>query len=96
LGPTAEEILTCQIDAWKETANEFEFNTPSTDRIQLVSDTSPRDAVAHLLPMDHGVDDDVLEEVTQFYMKALQKSSEKYLDRISQPKVVSSNENIPS
>jgi hypothetical protein len=44
LGPTAEEILTCQIDAWKETANEFGFNTPSTDRIQLVSNASPRDA----------------------------------------------------
>ncbi|KAG7363906.1 hypothetical protein IV203_037108 [Nitzschia inconspicua] len=78
IGPTDEEILTGQLEAWKATAVEFDFKVPSTDRIQMVMNASPRDAVAQLLLMDYDVDDDVLAEITEFYTEALGNALKKY------------------
>ncbi|KAG7340036.1 hypothetical protein IV203_006440 [Nitzschia inconspicua] len=77
-GPSDEEVLTGQLEAWKATALEFDFKVPSTDRIQMVMNASPRDAVAQLLLMDYDVDDDVLAEITEFYTEALGNALKRY------------------
>jgi beta-phosphoglucomutase-like phosphatase (HAD superfamily) len=80
-GPTQEEILSSQVEAWKETAKIQGFDTPTIDRIQMVTNLSPQEAVPQLLLMDYDVDDLTLQEITQTYTEALKKSSHKYLQQ---------------
>jgi beta-phosphoglucomutase-like phosphatase (HAD superfamily) len=80
-GPTDEEILSSQIEAWKETAVVFDFEAPSPDRIQLMMNMGPQDSVRQLLLMEYDVEEPILEEITECYSEALKKSSEKYLQR---------------
>jgi beta-phosphoglucomutase-like phosphatase (HAD superfamily) len=79
--PSDEEIISSQIEAWKKTAEAFEFSVPSIDRIQLVMNANPNDAVSQLLLMDYDVDADVLDEITEFYTEVLQKASMKFMER---------------
>jgi len=89
--PTDEEILSSQIDAWKATAREHDFDAPPLEQIQLMSNMYPKDAVRQLILMDYDIDeldpDDAvefeltLEEICDTYTSALERSSQKYLQK---------------
>jgi beta-phosphoglucomutase-like phosphatase (HAD superfamily) len=78
-GPTDEEILSSQIEAWQETARIHNFKTPEPGRIQLVMNMNPSDAVLQLLSMDLNVDESTLRTITETYTEGLKKSLKKYL-----------------
>jgi beta-phosphoglucomutase-like phosphatase (HAD superfamily) len=80
-GPTDSEILSSQIDAWKEASRVHNFEAPPSDRIELVMKMNSIDAVRQLLRMDYDIDDLTLQEVTETYTEALKKSSQVYLQR---------------
>ncbi|KAL3913158.1 MAG: hypothetical protein SGILL_006601, partial [Bacillariaceae sp.] len=95
-GPTQEEILSSQVEAWQETSKAHDFDMPTMDRIQMVMNMSPTDAVPQLLLMDYDVDPLTLQEITETYAKAIQKSSQKYMSQygISSPNYNNGNTKV--
>lgn len=89
--PTDEEILSSQLEAWKETAREHDFDVPPLDQIQSMSKLYPKDAVRQLILLDFDINDLdpedavefelTLQEIIETYTLALEKSSKKYLSK---------------
>jgi beta-phosphoglucomutase-like phosphatase (HAD superfamily) len=89
--PTEDEILSSQIEAWAETAREHDFDAPTSEQIQLMMNINPQDAVRQLIIIDFDIDELTFEEATEFeltmeeitetYISALERSSKKYLKK---------------
>ena len=90
-GPTDDEILSSQLEAWKETAREHDFVVPPFEQIQFMSKLKPDDAVRQMILLDVDIDqldpEDMVEfeltlkEIIDTYTTALRKSSQKYLSK---------------
>lgn len=100
--PTEEEILSSQVEAWKETAAEFYFDNPSIEQIRSVADLSPEEAVSELLYLNYDIANCDTDEVEEFesalpemietYTTALGKFAQIYMkkyERSTQPKPTS-------
>mmetsp|Transcript_14684 Transcript_14684/g.16516 ORF Transcript_14684/g.16516 Transcript_14684/m.16516 type:complete len:1641 (+) Transcript_14684:420-5342(+) len=89
--PSKDDIFFSQLEAWKEAAREHDFDVPSSDQIQLVMNMNPQDSVRQLILMDFDIDtlspDEAtefvltLEEITETYISALERSSKRYLKK---------------
>eukprot|EP00531_Pseudo-nitzschia_arenysensis_P008949 CAMPEP_0116145906 /NCGR_PEP_ID=MMETSP0329-20121206/16874_1 /TAXON_ID=697910 /ORGANISM="Pseudo-nitzschia arenysensis, Strain B593" /LENGTH=1862 /DNA_ID=CAMNT_0003641605 /DNA_START=257 /DNA_END=5843 /DNA_ORIENTATION=+ len=89
MGPTDEEILSSQFEAWKQTAREHDFDVPPLEQIQFMSKLKPQDAVRQMILLDFDINDLdpeeavefelTLQEIIETYTSALEKSSQKYL-----------------
>jgi beta-phosphoglucomutase-like phosphatase (HAD superfamily) len=87
--PTDEEILSSQLEAWKETARAHDFDAPPLEQIQPMSKLKPKDAVRQLILLDYDINDLdpeekvefelTLKEIIETYTSALEKSSKTYL-----------------
>lgn len=87
--PTDEEILSSQLEAWKETARVHDFDVPPLEQIQPMSKLKPKDAVRQLILLDYDINnldpeekvefELTLEEIIETYTSALEKSSKTYL-----------------
>jgi len=87
--PTDEEILSSQLEAWKETARAHDFDVPPVEQIQFMIKLKPKDAVRQLILSDFDLNDLdpdetvefelTLEEIIETYTSALETSSKKYL-----------------
>lgn len=80
VGPTDEEILETQIQAWSETAEKHHFAAPKADQIQLTMNLSASDAVRRLLGWTYNFNEGQIDEITQTYSEAYKKASEKYVE----------------
>jgi beta-phosphoglucomutase-like phosphatase (HAD superfamily) len=103
VGPTAEEILETQIQAWSETSDRHCFTTPAPDQIQLTMNSSPSDSVRRLLGWTYNFNEEQISEISETYSEFLKKSSEKYVKAynlevptVSTPKVEKIQEKVPS
>ena len=89
IGPTDEEILSSQVEAWKKTAREHDFVVPPLEQIQFMSKLKPQDAVRQMIMLDFDIneldEEEALEfeltlkEIIETYTSALGKSSQRYL-----------------
>lgn len=82
LGPTDEEMLLMQINAWSETAAKHGFTAPKPDQIQLALNLSASDAVRRLLGWTYNFNETQIGVITQTYAEALKKVSEKHLKQV--------------
>jgi len=93
LFPTDEEILTSQLEAWKETAKAHDFDVPLIEQVQSMAKLYPKDAVRQLILIDIDINELdpeelvefelTLEEIIETYTLALEKSSKRYLAKYS-------------
>ncbi|CAJ1969446.1 unnamed protein product [Cylindrotheca closterium] len=79
-GPSAEEILQSQIEAWNEVSREHGLLAPAHSQIELTMNMSAGDSVRRLLGWTHNFNNDQISAITASYEKALQKSSSKILE----------------
>ena len=84
-GPTEEEVLSMQIEAWKTTASTHSFKPPASDEIELTINLSAADAVRRLLGWKYNFNGEQITEITSTYEQALKESSKKYLDLYNIP-----------
>jgi beta-phosphoglucomutase-like phosphatase (HAD superfamily) len=78
-GPSEEEILKMQIEAWEKAAKAHQFSPPSPDQIQLTINLSATDSVSRLLGWTYNFNGDQIKEISLTYGSALKEASEKYL-----------------
>lgn len=78
-GPTDEEILEMQLQAWGVVATEYAFIPPKSEQVQLTMNMSAGDAVRRLLGWTYNFNEDQIDEISATYSQALREASEKYL-----------------
>ncbi|KAL3944608.1 MAG: hypothetical protein SGBAC_001320 [Bacillariaceae sp.] len=78
-GPSTEEILQSQIEAWNEVAQEHGLLAPAHSQIELTMNLSPADSVRRLLGWTHNFNNDQINVISASYENALKKSSSKVL-----------------
>jgi beta-phosphoglucomutase-like phosphatase (HAD superfamily) len=78
-GPTPEEILKTQIEAWKETAAAHNFQPPSSDQTQLTMNMNANEAVRRLLAWTYNFNDGQIKAISATYEEALKTASQKYM-----------------
>lgn len=101
MGPTDQEILSSQLEAWEQTAREHDFDVPPLEQIQFMSKLKPQDAVRQMILLDFDMNDLdpeeavefelTLQEVIETYTSALENSSRKYLAKYN----ISTNSQSP-
>jgi beta-phosphoglucomutase-like phosphatase (HAD superfamily) len=80
-GPTLEEILKIQIEAWKETGAAHNFQPPSSDQVQLTMNMDANEAVRRLLAWTYNFNDGQIKAISTTYEEALKPASQKYIKK---------------
>jgi beta-phosphoglucomutase-like phosphatase (HAD superfamily) len=78
-GPTAEEFLEMQNNAWKEAATTHNFQPPSPDQMQLTMNMDADEAVRRLLALTHNFSDEQIKAISVTYEEARKRASQKYI-----------------
>ena len=84
-GPTDEEILETQIEAWKKAAAVHSFTPPTADQVQLTINLSANDAVRRLLGWTYNFNNSQIDEISVTYEEAFNESSQKYINQYNLP-----------
>ena len=79
VGPTDEQILKTQVEAWSITAKAHKIQAPPTDQVQLAMNLNAKDAVRRLLGWTYNFNGDQINAISSSYEKALKMTSQKYL-----------------
>ena len=80
-GPSAEEILETQLEAWRETAARHNFQAPSSDQVELTMNLEATEAVTQLLAWTYNFNGDQIKAISETYEEALRESSQKYIKK---------------
>jgi beta-phosphoglucomutase-like phosphatase (HAD superfamily) len=79
VGPTTEEVLESQIEAWNEVARIHNLQAPASDQIQLTMNMAADDSVRRLLGWTYNFNNDQINEISTTYEEALKTAFSKYL-----------------
>jgi phosphoglycolate phosphatase-like HAD superfamily hydrolase len=79
VGPTAEEVLESQIEAWNEVARIHNLQAPASDQIQLTMNMAADESVRRLLGWTYNFNNDQINEISTTYEEALKTAFSKYL-----------------
>jgi beta-phosphoglucomutase-like phosphatase (HAD superfamily) len=82
-GPSEEEILASQIEAWSVVARTHELEAPTPDQIQLTMNMGANDSVRRLMGWTYNFNNEQINTISQTYEEALKKASLKYLEAYS-------------
>jgi beta-phosphoglucomutase-like phosphatase (HAD superfamily) len=80
-GPTAEEILKTQIEAWNEAATVHNFQPPSSDQVLSTINMDANEAVRLLLAWTYNFNDGQIKAISATYEEALKTASKKYIKK---------------